>query len=211
MPLQPDDLAETALAHLLALPSGRKLVAVAGPPGAGKSTVAGLLAERLRSLGRVAAVVPMDGFHLDNRLLDQWGLRAQKGAPQTFDAAGFAALMVRMARRERGVVYPVFDRGRDIAIAGAAILPDETEFVLVEGNYLLLREAPWSGLASHWDYAIWVDAPLVTLQERLMRRWLDDGMAPTAARARVEGNDLPNVRLTRTGSRQADLVLGDGD
>ncbi|NNU81815.1 nucleoside triphosphate hydrolase [Halovulum dunhuangense] len=206
MPSTPDALADRALQHLLTLQGPRKLVAMAGPPGAGKSTVTEVLARRLAELGRTAAVVPMDGFHLDNRVLSARGLLSRKGAPETFDAAGFLHLVSRIAGGEE-VVYPVFDRPRDIAIAGAAVLGPETEFVLFEGNYLLLDADPWARLKEYWNFSVRIDVPEEELRARLMARWRDEGLPDAEASAKVEGNDMPNAALVRDRSLSGDLVL----
>jgi len=108
--------------------------------------------------GQSAAVVPMDGFHLDNRLLDARGLRSRKGAPETFDVGGFKHLVSRIAAGDQDVIYPVFDRHRDIAIAGAAELTTDVQTVIFEGNYLLLDHPHWTELAQFWDYTLSVGA-----------------------------------------------------
>lgn len=116
----------------------RFLVGIAGPPGAGKSTFAQALITALPH----SVCVPMDGFHFDNAVLDQLGLRARKGSPETFDYAGFAATLDRIRRGEPNVAIPVFDREMDLARAGAALIGQEIKFVVVEGNYLLLDAGP---------------------------------------------------------------------
>jgi len=206
-PLSADTLAEHALPRILNAPGNRKLIAIAGPPGSGKSTVSERLCAGLRAQGRSADVVPMDGFHLDNRVLEPRGLLPRKGAPDSFDAAGFAAIVARIARGE-DVVFPVFDRSRDIAIAGAGFLPASVEFVLFEGNYLLLRDAPWAELAAHWGYTVMIDPGQQVLASRLLQRWLEAGLPEAQARAKCDLNDLPNAVLTRDRSRPADLTLG---
>lgn len=122
----------------LAQTGQRVIIAVAGPAGSGKSTVAEALAD---ALGPTAAVVPMDGFHLDNHILAARGLLPRKGAPETFDANGFVTLIQRLKAQDE-VVIPVFDRQRDIAIAGARVIDASHRILLVEGSYLLLDEQP---------------------------------------------------------------------
>lgn len=208
MPSQPDEHAERAVDRLLGLSGRRSLVAIAGPPGAGKSTVAERIRMRLVSGERSAAVVPMDGFHLDNAVLAERGLLHRKGAPETFDVHGFRHLVSRIAAGEENVVYPLFDRNRDVTVAGAAALVSDIEFVLFEGNYLLLREGPWRGLASFWTFSIWMNAPTATLETRLLERWFAQGLPEGDALERLRGNDLPNVRRVCDHSAPADLVLG---
>lgn len=206
MPLQPEDIAKHQLPHLLALKGSRKLIAVAGAPGSGKSTISAALCSALLGAGRSVAVVPMDGFHLDNGLLRERGILHRKGSSASFDAAGFIHLIRRIANGE-DVVYPVFDRDQDIAIAGAGHVPAETEFVLVEGNYLLLRDPPWDQLCTLWTLSIRVDTPLETIKARLLDRWTRQGLPEVQARARRDKNDLPNARLVLANSTDADVTL----
>jgi fructokinase len=184
----------------------RVLVAVAGPPGAGKSTLSDALRTALIGQGHSAAVVPMDGFHLDNAVLSDHGLLARKGAPETFDVAGFIALVRRIAAREQ-VYYPVFDRTRDISIAGAAELSPETRFVIFEGNYLLCDVPVWRELHPLWSATISVDPGEEEISARLLARWLHHGLSEDDARARRDRNDLPNARFVQANSIAADLVL----
>ena len=181
---------------------GRVLVAIAGPPGAGKSTTAEALAAQIAG----AVLVPMDGFHLDNAVLTARGLLARKGAPETFDAAGFSTMVSRL-RGQDEVVIPVFDRSRDIAVAGARVIGPDARVLLIEGNYLLLDVAPWRDLAPFWDVTIAIDVPIAVLEARLTQRWLDHGLNEVAARARAMGNDIPNARRVVAGSRVADVIL----
>ena len=206
MPSRPEDTAQTTLPHLLALKGSRKLIAVAGPPGSGKSSVSAALCLALQNAGRSAAVVPMDGFHLDNAVLMQRGILERKGSPASFDAAGFVHLVRRISEGE-DVIYPVFDRERDIAISGAAHLPSDTEFVLFEGNYLLLSDAPWNALRQLWTLSIGIDTPRDVLEYRLLQRWLDHGLPEQQARARRDANDMPNADLVLTDSAEPDLII----
>jgi pantothenate kinase len=207
MTLPPETLARQALDHVLLLPGQRKLIAIAGPPGSGKSTVAEVLNRLLREAGKTSAVVPMDGFHLDNAVLDARCLRKRKGAPETFDGAGFCNLVKRIATEGADIVYPVFDRSRDIAIAGAAVLSKDVEYVLFEGNYLALDAEPWRQLAQFWTSSIWINAPIDELERRLMQRWFDEGLSEADARIKVGENDLPNAKYVQANSRTCDLVL----
>jgi fructokinase len=184
----------------------RRLIAVAGAPGSGKSTTAAQLADYLCARGERAMVVPMDGFHLDNRLLHADGNQDRKGAPHTFDAAGLVRLMVAL-QSDQPVVYPLFDRARDIAIAGAGRVPADVQTVLVEGNYLLLRDAPWNALAPLWALTIALAPPRAVLRARLLQRWLDHGMTPADAEARAMGNDMKNADLIAAGQLPADMTL----
>ncbi|MCC5956608.1 MAG: nucleoside triphosphate hydrolase [Natronohydrobacter sp.] len=186
----------------------RKLIAIAGAPASGKSVISGALRDLLQQDGIVAEVVPMDGFHLDNALLDARGLRARKGAPETFDVAGFIALIHRL-KREQEVVYPLFDRSRDLSIAGAGVIGANCDMVIIEGNYLLFDEAPWSDLAGLWDYSIWLDTPIETVRQRCISRWLTHGHDPRAAQQRAEGNDIANARRIIAARLPADLTLSD--
>ena len=184
----------------------RFVVAIAGPPGSGKST----LAQRLNVVlpEDASAVVPMDGFHFDDTVLDSRGLRPRKGAPETFDYAGFAALLKRIRAGEPEIAIPVFDRSMELSRAGASIIGSGVKFVLVEGNYLLLDEEPWSALSGLFDFSIFVDVPRGELERRLLERWRGHGKSDEDARAWIASNDLPNIERVLARRRQADLVIG---
>ncbi|MCB1335938.1 MAG: nucleoside triphosphate hydrolase [Maritimibacter sp.] len=188
--------AEEVAARILDAPGSglrRRIAAIAGPPGSGKSTLAEAVVAALVGRGEAAVLMPMDGFHLDNRLLEPRGLLPRKGAPETFDFGGFAATLARV-RREPSVILPVFDRTREIAIAGAEEIRPETTLVVAEGNYLLLDEDPWRDLARLWDFSVFLDVGEAELERRLIDRWLGFGYAPEAAREKALGNDIPNGR-----------------
>ena len=177
--------------RLSALPSaGRCLVAVAGPPGSGKSTLADQI---VAELGAIARLVPMDGFHLDNCLLDARGLRDSKGAPESFDLGGLKRLVTALHGGEE-VIYPIFDRNRDLAIAGAGVVETHIKVVVIERNYLMFDEHGWRDLADMWDACLFLDVPEDTLRHRLVQRWLDHGMTSEAAQTWAESNDLTNAR-----------------
>ncbi len=181
----------------------RYVVAIAGPPGAGKSTVAEALARRL---GQGARVVPMDGFHLDDRILNARGLRKRKGAPETFDVQGFLHLLGRL-RTDEEVAIPIFDRSLELSRAAADMVTAQDRILLVEGNYLLLRDPPWNEAAVFFDLTVFVDVPLAELEARLMRRWAQYGKTPDEARAWIDGNDLPNIRTVIERSVPANIRI----
>ena len=193
-------------------PGARLLLGIAGPPGSGKSTLAARVVERLNHGGRAeAALLPMDGFHLENDVLESCGLLAVKGAPQTFDAAGFVRLVRSLRNPDEDVAYPLFDRARDCTLPGAGRLPAGTPVVVVEGNYLLLRSGDWAGLQGLFDAAVMIAPPVEVLEARLIYRWLEHGLSAEAAARRARGNDLANARLVMAQSATADLVLGDAE
>jgi len=163
------------------------------------------LAEAL-SVELGAVLVPMDGFHLDNRVLDARGLRQCKGAPETFDLRGFDRLLAEIAAGGE-VVCPLFDRDRDLAIAGARVVPANCRMVVVEGNYLLFDAPGWRDLATFWSLSVFLEVPEPVLLSRLMQRWLVQGLSPDDARRRAEGNDMPNARMIGAHRLPADLTL----
>ncbi len=194
------EIAERVLA--VPLVNGRRIIAIAGPPASGKTTLAAQLAARI---GR-ACVVAMDGFHRDNEDLERHGLLARKGAPETFDAASFVAL-VKACRAGGAIAVPTFDRDLDRVVPGGASVAATDETILVEGNYLLLEAAPWSDLAPLWDFTLQIRVPVAILRRRLIDRWLEQGLDEPRAIARAEGNDLVNVQLVQAASLEADLTV----
>ncbi|WP_321448356.1 nucleoside/nucleotide kinase family protein [uncultured Cohaesibacter sp.] len=192
-------------------PDGRTILAIAGAPASGKSTLADSVVKALNAghEGEVpkAALLPMDGYHLDNRILKAHGLFPRKGAPETFDAVGFCEAVKSLSKSDGLTYFPTFDRSRDIAIAGAIEIAPTTPIIVVEGNYLLLRTAPWNALADAFSASVFVNPGLDELTRRLNKRWLRYGLDPEAAAKRTEMNDLVNARLVLKQSIKADLVL----
>jgi pantothenate kinase len=203
--------ARTAIAPLLDSDRRRILVGIAGPPAAGKSTLAGTLAAALcAELGPGAAVaVPMDGFHLANAELARQGLADRKGAPETFDAAGFAALLVRLRTPVDGdVVYaPEFNRVLNESIGGAIPVPATVRVVVVEGNYLLVPRPPWDAVRAALDLVLYLDAPEPVRVDALVRRQLSRGLAEAEAVNWVERSDEVNAALIARTRSYADAVL----
>lgn len=182
---------------------GRILVAIAGAPGAGKSTLSEAVVARL---GPRAALVPMDGFHLDNAILDARGRRFHKGSPDTFDVGGFESVLRRL-KAGGEVIVPVFDRDRDVSVGSARVVPPEAQIIVAEGNYLLLRDPPWSVLAPLWDLTVFLDVPEPELERRLIARWDHHGLTPDEGRRRAFDNDIPNARTVIARSAPADITL----
>ncbi|SRR6056297_3500835 len=201
---------ELLFERLLALPEGRRtLVAIAGAPGSGKSTLADEVVIRLNDdEGRKAAVLPMDGYHFDDGLLRALGLLERKGAPDTFDVSGLWHMLRRLKdNTEEAVAVPVFDRELEIARGAARLIPQSTDIIVVEGNYLLSDEQPWASLAPLFDLTVLLDVPEPVLRQRLVGRWREHGHSGSEALARAEGNDLPNGRYVREKSHAPDIVL----
>jgi pantothenate kinase len=189
--------------------SHRTVVAIAGAPGSGKSTLAERLVCRLNDNAEgCAALLPMDGYHYDDRVLIERGLRARKGAPETFDVLGLLHMLDRLRRNEENeIAIPVFDRDLEISRAAARLIPRAVRILIVEGNYLLLNQHPWSLLRAMFDITLAVDVPEDILRQRLIERWRSYRLTSPEIEAKVEGNDLPNGRYVIANSAPADFVL----
>lgn len=196
----------TARARRLARAGERRILGIAGPPGAGKSTLAGRIAD---ALGPLAVVVPMDGFHLAQAELERLGLAGRKGAPDTFDAAGYAALLTRLRAPEPGtVVYaPAFDRALEEPVAGAVPVPPEVPLVVTEGNYLLYGEGPWAPVRGLLDEAWFLEPDDAVRVRRLVDRHARYGKQRADAERWVARSDEANARLVAAFRDRADLVV----
>lgn len=187
--------------------ASRFMVAIAGAPASGKSTLAARLRDELVAAGESAIVVPMDGFHFDDIVLNARGHRSRKGAPFTFDVAGFEVLLKRIRAVEPEIAIPVFDRSMELSRAAADIVDDKARIVLVEGNYLLLDREPWRKLRPQFDFTVYLKVPVEELERRLVKRWLDHGFDMAYATNWIASNDLPNIREVMEASAPADLTL----
>lgn len=195
-------------ARALAARPGRTILGITGPPAAGKSTLAGRLRDELAA---AAAYVPLDGFHLAHELLTASGLVARKGAPDTFDAAGYAALLRRLRDPGEGAVYaPRFDREIEDSIANAIPVPPDVPLVITEGNYLLLRSGPWAQVAALLDEVWYIDIAEGTRLRRLIGRHMAFGRDAAEARERATGSDQRNAALIEASREHASLVVSLG-
>ena len=188
-------------------PSARYMVGIVGPPASGKSTFSAQLRDALIQQGESTIVVPMDGFHFDDAILNARGHRPRKGAPHTFDVYGFEVLLKRIRAREPDIAIPVFDRTMELSRNAADIVADEAKFILVEGNYLLLKTAPWNRLKPLFDTTLYIDVPEAELVRRLMQRWHEHGFDEAYAKNWIASNDLLNIRTIQADSAKADLVV----
>jgi pantothenate kinase len=204
------DLVRRVLDRLTAgAPGSRVMIGIAGSPGAGKTTLAEQLVELLSTrLGPDQVVhVPMDGFHLADATLDRLGLRGRKGAPATFDADGFVALLGRLRANQDPVVYaPGFDRTIEQPIAGSIAVPRQARVIITEGNYLLL-DGPWARgrplLDEVWFHRVDESVRL----ERLFARHVRFGKSPADATAWMASTDAPNADAVAATADRADLVI----
>jgi pantothenate kinase len=191
-------------ASALAAAGSRAMLGFAGAPGAGKSTLAAALVD---ALAGHAVLVPMDGFHLADPELERLGRRDRKGAPDTFDAAGYVHLLRRLRDRRDAVVYaPVFVREQEQAVAGALAVPHDVRLVVTEGNYLLADDG-FAEVRGLLDETWFVDVDPVLRRQRLVARHVHHGRSPEQAEQWVASSDDLNARLVDATRERADLVV----
>ena len=202
-----DMLAERVREH--ASGRGRFVLGIAGPPGAGKSTLAAALRDTLDA--GAAEVAPMDGFHLSNAELRAAGALARKGEPDTFDIAGYLSGLRRLRETPLGqpVSWPLYDRERHEPVPGGVVF-DRQPIVITEGSYLLFDDAGsagWSRVRDYLDEAWYLDVPVEELRKRLLRRHIRGGKSARLAETKVTRSDLRNAELVAGTRGSADLVL----
>lgn len=184
----------------------RTILGIAGAPGSGKSTFAAWLQEQFTP--GTSVVVPMDGFHLGNAIIEGTPLRQRKGAIDTFDAGGYLSLLRRLVRRDEAVVYaPEFRRAIDEPVAASIAVPADVPLVITEGNYLLADQEPWKEVRAQLDEVWFLETPPALRLQRLVDRHVSFGMGPEAAADWASGPDEANARLIQATRPAADRII----
>jgi pantothenate kinase len=192
----------------LAIRGRRAILGITGAPAAGKSTYAEQLTAKLIADGHRVALVPMDGYHLAQSVLDDLGLAAVKGAPHTFDGYGFVALLKRLKEAPDEQIWaPRFDRGLEDSIAASIGVAPDITLVVTEGNYLLLDEMPWATIRTLLDQCWYVEVPEQLRHERLEARHRRYGRSPEEAHERTHGTDERNAQLIAATAPMADGIV----
>ncbi|TCC60312.1 nucleoside/nucleotide kinase family protein [Kribbella pittospori] len=192
----------------LATRGRRQILGITGPPAAGKSTYAEQLTAKLVGDGHRVALVPMDGYHLAQSVLDELGLAEVKGAPHTFDGYGFVALLKRLKESPDEQIWaPRFDRGLEDSIAASIGIAPDITLIVTEGNYLLFDEQPWGTLRTLLDQCWYVEVPEQLRHERLEARHRRYGRSAEEAHERTYGTDERNARLIAATAPAADAVI----
>ena len=199
-----------------ALPRGRRAVlGITGAPGAGKTHLVERLLEHLLPdppdglvAGSWVAHVPMDGYHLSDHVLRHLGRTARKGAPDTFDPAGFASLLERFMADDGKTLYaPTFDRTIDEPIAAGVCVPAEARLLITEGNYLLLDQDPWPMARAQLTQVWFCDTESTRRRQQLVARHVAYGRSGSAAEEFALGSDEANARLVAADRSKADLII----
>nr|WP_231635129.1 nucleoside/nucleotide kinase family protein [Luteipulveratus halotolerans] len=186
---------------------GRFVLGIAGAPGAGKSTCAARLVDQATAAGVSAVVVPMDGFHLAQSVLEARGLADVKGAPETFDAYGYLAVLQRVRAADHTVWAPSFDRTLEEPVAGSIAVEPGVRLVVTEGNYLLDAADPWVRTADLLDETWFVQVPDELRRTRLIARHKRFGRSHAEAVEHALGSDERNARRIAATRERADLVI----
>jgi len=183
----------------------RKIVGVIGKPGAGKST---LSAQLIDQLGDQAAILNMDGYHLSNLALRELGRADRKGAPDTFDALGFTAILQRVKNEvDQNIYFPVFDRSIEESIADQGVITPEIKLVITEGNYLLHNENNWGGVRKLLDESWFIEVDDQLRIERLVDRHHKFGKSKVDAHSWATGSDENNARIVAQTRELADVII----
>ena len=188
----------------------KQIIAISGPPGAGKSYLSNIILkkynENLIDKKKHAVILPMDGYHLDNKELSEAGLFDKKGSEPSFNSEKFARDLY-IVSQNKDIKIPGFDRKLDKTIADQISITSETPLVIVEGNYLLINKSPWSSCIDLYDLKIFINPGIDVLRERLIQRWLDFGFDINQAHKRANENDLINAEFVLQNSSKIDIEI----
>jgi pantothenate kinase len=190
---------------------GRVMIGIAGGPGAGKSRLAAAVCDACWP-GLKAQVIPMDGFHMEQKKLQKLGLAGDKGAPHTFEAEKFIEFVARLRTAKRAMPGPAYSREIEDVIPDAYVVSGKDRLLIVEGNYLLLNKEPWRVLRDLFDLTIFVSLNRRVARERLMKRHAEHGLFSEAhIRRHVEEVDMENFDLVAKSAPRADIILDIND
>ncbi|WP_440910365.1 AAA family ATPase [Candidatus Pelagibacter sp.] len=184
----------------------RYLIALAGPPASGKTTVSEKITKDLNLKGYPSNILQMDAFHYDNGILENKGLLSKKGSSETFDVMGLKNFLNRL-NDEDEVIVPIFDRSLELSKSSAVIISKKTRVIIVEGNYLLLNSEPWKKLHNYFQSKIIIDCEEKIREERLIKRWENFNLSKEEIHKKVYENDLPNGFNVLKNSIEADYTL----
>ncbi|CAN5191019.1 nucleoside triphosphate hydrolase [soil metagenome] len=198
------------LLNAKAAKQSRYLLGLAGSPASGKSTFSAQLVNRINFVlnKEVAVVVPMDGYHFSNQVLDEMGLKPLKGIPATFDGQGFVDLIKRLkSETNESVFAPLFDRSIEASIENGIEIAPRHEIIVSEGNYLLIDEKPWNELRNLFDEIWFIDSTMEKLMPRLLERHKNCGRNNEETKAKIDSTDLPNAILIDGTKSRAHRVI----
>ncbi len=189
-----------------ALASTRTIIGIVGKPGGGKSTLSKYLLKDMDPM--LVSVVPMDGFHLSNKVLKELGRLDRKGAQDTFDVKGFTALIQRIKMdSSEPIYYSIFDRSIEESIAAQGVVYPSTRVVIVEGNYLMHDKDGWQEIAPLLDQSWYAFLDEDIRISRLISRHIAFGKDPESAKAWAKGSDQVNAELIETGVGRCDFLV----